>query len=48
MKGLFSHHNYVTLRPMKNYNAGKFIVSLVQGDWSNIFTAENANKAWEN
>ena len=33
---------------MKNYNVEKFIVSLVQADWSTVFTAVTVNEAWEN
>ena len=36
VKGQFSHHNYVTIRSMKNYNVEKFIDSLVQADWSTV------------
>ena len=48
VKGQFSHHNYVTIRSVKNYNVEKFIVSLVQADWSIVFTAVTVNEAWEN
>ena len=33
---------------MKNYNVEKFIVSLVQTDWSTVFTAVTVNEASEN
>ena len=48
VKGQFNHHNYVTIRSMKNYNVEKFIVSLVQAEWSTVFTAITVNEAWEN
>ena len=48
LKGQFSHHNYVTIKSMKNYNVEKFIGSLVQADWSTVFTAVTVNEAWEN
>ena len=48
VKGQISHHNYVAIRSMKNYKVEKFIVSLVQADWSTVFTAVTVNEAWEN